>query len=287
MLTIVLGLATAITYGFADFFGAIGSKRLRPLFVTALAAFGGLTLLGSLVLLNLYSAEFESRTLFWGLIGGIFSAIGLSCLYAALAIGPISILSPLSAVISAIVPAIYGVMLGDRFSSMGWIAIGLVLIAVVLVGFVPGDSVRLPSLKGLLLGVGAGIGIGIVLISLHEVPESAGLGGVILVRAVNGLLLIFAALALVIFKRASLSEFKALDAKFWVVILLAGFSDATANLLFVMAVHTGSLTVVGVLTALYPVGTILLAFAVLKERIALSQLLGIALALGASVILAL
>jgi drug/metabolite transporter (DMT)-like permease len=287
MITIVLGLATALTYGFADFFGAIGSRRLRPLFVTALAAFGGLIFLSALSLTTTFNAHFDLQTLFWGTIGGIFSAIGLSCLYGALAIGPIAILSPLSAVISAIVPAIVGVFLGDAFTWLGWLAIALVLIAVVLVGFVPGETVKLPSARGLALGVGAGLGIGVVLIAIHQAPVTGGLGVVILIRAINGLILITTAIILMLRGKANVREFAKLDRRFWLVIVAAGFFDALANVLFLVAVHTGTLTVISVLTALYPLGTILLAYAVLKERIALSQLLGIALALVASVLLAL
>lgn len=287
MLTIVLGLATALTYGFADFFGALASKKLRPILVTALAAFGGLSLLAFLALLPNFTATFDRQTVIWGSVGGLFSAIGLSALYRALAEGPIAILSPLSAVISAIVPAIFGIASGERFTWLGWLAILLVLIAVVLVAFVPGDAVRMPSAKGVFFGVTAGLGIGIVLIALDQAPSSSGLGAVILIRAINGGLLIATAVLLILSKKASPNEFRNLSAKFWLVVLAAGFCDATANVLFVTAAQTGSFTVVSVLTALYPLGTILLAFAVLREKVARSQLIGIGLALGACVLLAL
>jgi len=87
------------------------------------------------------------------LIGGGFSAIGMTCLYAALAEGPISIVSPLSALVAALVPTVVGVASGESFSFLAWMAIILVLIAVVLVGFVPSADLRLPSLRGLLFAV--------------------------------------------------------------------------------------------------------------------------------------
>lgn len=287
MLTILLGLSTALVYGFADFFGALGSKRLRPILVTAIAAFGGLSFLGLIVQFPGFGATFDSNTWFWGIVGGIFSAIGLSSLYRALAEGPIAILSPLSAVISAIVPAAVGIIQGDSFAWHGWLAIALVLIAVVLVGFVPGADVRIPSVRGLFFGVMAGVGIGVVLIAFHQVPASAGLGAVMIVRGINGLVLVGTALVLLLAKKASLSEFKIADLKFWLTVLAAGVCDAVANVLFTEASRTGSLTVISVLTALYPSGTILLAFWVLKEKVAATQLFGIGLALGACVLLAL
>lgn len=290
MLTIVLGLSTALVYGFADFFGAIGSKRARPFFVSAFAAMGGLIVLSTVTLVGIGQAHFDETIIFWGFIGGLASAFGLSCLYAALAIGPISILSPLSALISAIVPAVVGIAQGDSFTWMGWLALALVLVAVVLVGFVPGDDVRLPSAKGLLLGVGAGVGIGVVLIALNQAALSpnavaSDLGAVIIIRAMNGGILLAAAAIMMLLKKASPKELKNLGAKFWAVVIAAGACDAAANVLFVNALASGSFTVVSVLTALYPSGTILLAYIVLKERIARTQLLGIVLALGASVLL--
>jgi drug/metabolite transporter (DMT)-like permease len=66
----------------------------------------------------------------------------------------------------------------------------------------------------------------------------------------------------------------------------AGLLDASANVLFTLASRSGSLVIVGVLTALYPLGTILLARVILKEKVATIQKLGIALTLLASVLLA-
>lgn len=287
MLTIALGLATALTYGFADFFGAIGSRKLRPILVTALAAFGGLSLLLLLAQFDGFRPTFDRETITWGLVAGLCSAFALSALYAALAEGPIAILSPLSAVISAIFPAVFDLTRGATFSAASWIAILLVLIAIVLVGYVPSEDKRMPSARGLLFATIAGIGIGMVFIALDLTPKGSGLGSVIILRTVNGVILIGAAIVLLLTRRAEVAEFKVLDLKLLAIILAAGVCDASANAFFISAAQTGSLTVVSVLTALYPLGTIVLAFAILKEKVATSQLIGIGLALGACVLLAL
>ena len=291
MLTIVLGFATSLVYGFADFFGAIASKRIPAVLVTFLSGATGLLFL--LTLTPVFGAGFSPATLFWGIAAGIASAIAMSCLYASLAIGPISIVSPLGAVVSAIVPAIVGFMIGDRFSALGWVALGLILVAVVLVGFIPGAEVRLPSLRGVLLGIAAGTGIGVVLICLDAAPHDSGLGSVILLRSVSASLL---GLALLI-RRATASRTsnsnapmfdRSVGAKLWAAVAVAGLFDSSANVFFLLAsrVPGGTLTVVSVLTALYPLGTIVLARVFLKEKIALIQQLGILLALGGSALLA-
>jgi drug/metabolite transporter (DMT)-like permease len=307
MFTIALGFATSLVYGFADFFGALGSKHIKPVVVTFWSGLSGLALL--LTASIFMGADITPATILCGVIGGIASAFAMTCLYAALAIGPISILSPLSAVVMAIVPMIIGFIQGDHFSLWGWVALATILVAVVLVGFVPGDDVRLPSMRGLLLGVGAGIGMGAVLLALAYAPKNSGLAAPAILRAVSATLLgVFmlvslwrSRLATRPAKTAGLasglgagagagqvltaSHSKA-SAKIWLAVILTGFLDSSANLFFTIASRQGSLSVVSVLTALYPLGTIILARIFLKEKIARSQMVGIALALGASAVLA-
>lgn len=290
MLTVILGFATSLVYGFADFFGAIAARRINAVLVTFLSGVAGLLFLLSLT--PLLGASFDSQTLFWGISAGLASSFAMTCLYASLAIGPISIVSPLGAVVSAIVPAAVGFALGERFGWIGWVALGVILVAVALVGFVPGDAVRLPSLKGLILGIAAGSGIGVVLICLAMAPENSGLGPVILLRSVSaGTLGILLLVRLALDSKGKSEKLTAgkVESKFWIAVLVAGLFDSSANVFFLLAarIPDGTLTVVSVLTALYPLGTIILARLVLKERIALVQQIGIGLALGGSVLLAL
>ncbi len=282
MLTIVLGFATALVYGFADFFGAIASKKIAPVIVTCLSGATGLLFLFALT--PIFGAAANPEAIGWGIWAGVWSAFAMTCLYASLAIGPISILSPVGAVVSAIVPAMVGFAQGDRFSWLGWVAIAFILIAVVLVGFVPGEDVRLPSAKGLLLALGAGLGIGAVLICLDAAPQDSGLTPVILLRAVSALLLGVYFIGSLILGRVKPSH--RVSRKFWFALLGAGLLDSSANVFFLMASRAGSLTVVSVLTALYPLGTIILARVFLKEKIARVQTVGVLLALAASALLA-
>jgi drug/metabolite transporter (DMT)-like permease len=294
MLTVILGITTSLVYGFADFFGAVASRRIAPVTTTFLAGASGLVLL--ITLIPLMGADFSRDAIIWGAAAGIASAVAISFLYASLAIGPISIVSPLGAVVSAIVPMMVGLSLGDRFSAWGGIALVAILIAVVLVGFIPGEDVRLPSIKGLLYALAAGIGIGFVLIALDQAPTNSGIAPLVVLRSVSasllGLLVLFTALK----KRAARGETdqsaaatkqqQKVPVKFWYAIVVAGFLDACANVLFITATRVGSLSAVSVLTALYPLGTIILARLVLKEKIAMVQQIGIILALAASAVLA-
>jgi drug/metabolite transporter (DMT)-like permease len=299
MLTALLGLCTAITYGAADFFAAIASRKVRVVEVTALASGTGLVVL--LILLPFMGGTFSQPAFFWGLMGGLSSVVALLSLYASLALGPISIISPLGALVSAIVPAIIGVsLLGESFSIIGWFAIALALVAVVLVGFVPvsatnGVNVSMPKPRAILLAIIAGAGIGLAVTSLARSPQDSGIAPIIVMRTTAalllGLLVLFGAIRN---RNKNTSSTKAstdgrspLTSKVFLTIVAAGALDAGANIFFTLASRTGSLTVVGVLTALYPLGTILLARVVLKEHVATTQKIGIALTITASLLLAL
>lgn len=293
MITAILGLLTAVTYGAADFFAAIASRKVRVVVVTALASMSGLVVL--LLLLPIMGGEFSQPAFFWGLMGGLSSVVALLALYASLALGPISIISPLGALVSAIVPAVIGVaLLGESFSALGWVAIALALVAVVLVGFVPpssknGEVVTLPKPRAIILAIVAGAGIGVAVTSLARSPADSGIAPIIVMRTTASVLLG----AIVLFgmmrgQKASASGNKVpLDRKIWLTVAGAGGLDAMANIFFTLASRSGSLTVTGVLTALYPLGTIILARIVLKEHVAGIQKIGIALTLSASLLLAL
>jgi len=223
-------------------------------------------------------------------MGGLSSVVALLCLYASLALGPISIISPLGALVSAIVPAVIGVsFLGESFSVLGWVAIALALVAVVLVGFVPGENVTLPKPRAIVLAIGAGIGIGIAVSSLARSPHDSGIAPIIIMRTTAALLLGAIVLISALRNRnSSAGEPRTpITSRVLLTIAAAGSLDAGANIFFTLASRSGSLTVVGVLTALYPLGTILRARLVLKEHVATTQKIGIALTLTASLLLAL
>ena len=285
MLTVILGLTTSLVYGFADFFGAIASRKLSSVLVTAVAGIVGFFFL--LTMIPFFGATFSQAAVVAGIAAGVASAIGITALYASLAIGPISIISPFGAVLGALVPLTFGFFIGDRFGPLGWLALALILVAVVLVGFVPGADVRLPSVKGLALAFVAGAGIGTILIALKFSPSDSGLASVLVMRVVSaGLLNILLLATWLRLRRRNGSSPKSIIAgKFWWAVIAAGIFDSSANIFFTLALRSGSISVVSVLTALYPLGTIILARLILKERIARIQMFGVLLALSGSAIL--
>lgn len=285
MPTIVLGLLTALSYGFADFFAALAGRRARVAVVGTIASFSGL---GFLLLVSLWlGAKFSLTAIGVGLIGGAASVVALLALYKSLAIGPISIISPLGALVSAVIPVIIGtVWLGETLSVIGWLAVFVALVAVVLVSSVKDASGSRPTALAIGLAVLAGTGIALAITALDQAPADSGIATVIVMRSSATLgMAAFVGLTLLVQAKAR-GPVLPRDTKTWALMAVTGVFDACANVLFLLAARGGSLSVVGVLTALYPLGTIFLARLVLREKLTRWQGLGIALALLASGLLA-
>lgn len=295
MLAVIVGISSALVFGAADFLGGMASKRISSLKVTALVALTGLVVL--LVLVPVFGAEWSTSVIVLGALSGVSGAIAIVLLYACLAIGPMSILSPLTAVVSAIVPLTAGLIRGERLGTVGYIAIGLALVAVVLVGFVPEKHAVRPSLRGILMAIGSGAMIGVFLIVIDLTPADSGLAPLVVNRAVSSSIMfavigIVALLAAGARRRARLSDAPlAVTGSGWrpglTLAIAAGVVDAVANAGLLFGLRIGELSIQSVLTALYPAGTIILAAIVLKERIAIVQYVGLVLAIGAGALLAL
>ncbi len=307
MLTAGLGLIGALIFGSADFLGGLAAKRMSSMLVTAVAAASGLAAL--LLALPFVGGVWSPQAVFWGALSGVSGAIAISLLYACLAIGPMSILSPLTAVVSAVVPMAAGLAGGDRLAPIGYWALGLALVAVLLVGFIPEKGAVRPSTVGVLMALGSGAMIGAFMIMIDLTPDDSGLVPLVLNRAVNGTIMfvLVGVLALAGLRRrrmpavqaarrsrpasapASPSALPLRRPTLLVGLRLAaacGVVDVIANFLLLLGMRAGDLSVMSVLTAMYPAGTILLAAVVLRERIAPVQWLGLALALAAAGMLA-
>jgi drug/metabolite transporter (DMT)-like permease len=329
MLTAVFGLSGALVYGAADFLGGLAAKRISTLLVTAISAYAGFAAL--LIALLCVGGVWSPTAVLFGALSGVTGAIAISLLYACLAVGPMSILSPLTAVVSAVVPMTAGLIGGDTFAPIGYLALGLALVAVILVGFVPEKGAVRPSVKSLLMAVGAGTMIGTFILLIDQTPSDSGVVPLVVNRAVAGTIM-FVVIGVLALRRtrrrmvlagdpaptrpaltrpaltqpartqpaptqpaptrptptepAIAGDDLAIRRTGIQLAIACGIVDATANIFLLLGIRTGDLSVMSVLTALYPAGTILLAALVLKERIAPVQWAGLALAITAAGMLA-
>jgi drug/metabolite transporter (DMT)-like permease len=188
MVTAVFSLLGAFVFGAADFLGGLAAKRVSSVLATAVAALTGFVLLAAAA--PFLGGDWIRHDVFWGVVSGITGAVAISLLYACLAIGPMSILSPLTAVVSAVVPMVWGLVVGgERLAALGYWALGLALVAVVLVGFVPERGAVRPSLRGILMAIGSGIAIGTFFVTIDQTSEQSGAVPLLLNRAVTATIL--------------------------------------------------------------------------------------------------
>ncbi|HEU5418940.1 MAG TPA: EamA family transporter [Streptosporangiaceae bacterium] len=280
MLAVLLAAASSLGYGVADFVGGLATRRDTVLRVVAVTA--PVSLIVELLLLPLVSGSWSAAALAWGALAGVASAAAFALLYQSLAMGPMGVLSPVTAVVSAVLPAAFGIAEGERLSAAGIIGIVLAIAAVIAVSAGSGDDEagrgRRPSAAALGMAVAAGATIAAMLVCLAQSPHDSGLAPLISCRAVS-LAVLLAAAAL----RGQLGLPGRSGLR---LAAAAGLFDAVANVAFLVAVRSGSLVVVAVITALYPGGTVLLARRVLGERLSRVQLTGLLIAAVAVSILA-
>ncbi|MEU6776523.1 EamA family transporter [Streptomyces sp. NPDC046759] len=277
MIALLLALGSSLAYGCADFLGGLGARKAHVLRTVMVAAPASLTV--ELLLWPVLGASFGAGAFVWGAASGVASAAAFALLYRTLAIGPMNVLSPVTALVSAVLPVAVGLLQGEHLGPAGLLGLPLALVAVVLVSAGHGAGSARPSRTALLLAFGAGAAIALQLVFLHQAPSGSGVAPLIVGRAVSSAVTLAAA-GLV---RRRLGP----ERPAYATSAAAGVLDSVANLLFLLAVRSGDLTVVAVVTALYPAGTVLLARGVLAERIHRGQLVGLGTAAVAVGLLAL
>ncbi|GHE81079.1 hypothetical protein GCM10014715_40690 [Streptomyces spiralis] len=277
MIALLLALGSSLAYGCADFLGGLGARKAHVLRTVMVAAPASLAV--ELLLWPVLGASFGPAAVGWGAASGVASAAAFALLYRSLAIGPMNVLSPVTALVSAALPVGVGLVQGEHLTAVGLVGLPLALAAVVLVSAGHGAGSSRPSRTALLPAFGAGAAIALQLVFLHQAPSDSGVAPLIVGRAVSSSVTLAAA--------GLMHRRLGPERPAYAVSAAAGVLDSVANLLFLLAARSGDLTVVAVITALYPAGTVLLARGVLAERIHRGQLVGLGTAAVAVGLLAL
>jgi drug/metabolite transporter (DMT)-like permease len=271
-MSVAFALPAALAYGLADFAGGIAA-RPRPVLVVAavMQAAGLVALLPALALLP---GQWSVAAVGAGALAGVAGAAGLLLYLRGLAVGPMGVVAPLSAVVGAGLPLVLGMVGGERPGPVAWLAIAVALVAIVLA--TAGARGRAATGAGLALGLAAGVGFGLFFVGIDAAPADSGLVPLLVGRLVS-----VPVLALIVVARGRGGALRAPG-----LMVAGGVADALANALFLLAARTGELGVSAAVVSLYPVVVVLLARVVLHERLTGAQLASAGLALGASVLLA-
>jgi drug/metabolite transporter (DMT)-like permease len=269
LIAVALALCASLGWGFADFGAGVASRRFSAFLVAAVSQATGAVVVAAALLASGRSAP-GARELAWAAFGGVVAAIGLGAFYRALAVGTMGIIGPVASTL-VVVPIAYGVARGERPSALQGVGLALAVVGVV------GASLEQTAERR---RVGAGVGLALVaavcfgsaLVALDR-AAGGGIAWAVLVMRVVALPFVgLAALAL----RSTLPR----GGRIWLLLLGVGFCDTGATFLYAAATRHGLLSVVAVLSSLYPIVIVALARGFLAERIARPQLAGVVVALA-------
>jgi drug/metabolite transporter (DMT)-like permease len=277
---VLLAVLASAMIGGADFLGGLTARRAPAATVVVTSHFSGLALV-------LVAAQFISAggpraaDLGWGALAGAAGAIGLVLLYHALATTRIAVAAPAAALTGAVVPIVFGVMAGERPASVAWFGVTLALPALLMIPSGRGvdGRVLLHSGRALAIGAAAGVAFGFFGIFLSRTGDVSGLWPLVGARLAS----IPAIAVLALGTRRPLVACP--PALWWA--LAVGLVDMGANILFLAALQRGLLSLVVVITSLYPGFTIVLARVVVHEEMTRRQLVGLSLAATGIVLISL
>lgn len=274
-MAVALGLAAALTYGAADFLGALATKSTKVFTVVFMSQVLGSGLL--LVTLPFFlDTRMSVEALAWGAAAGVAGAVGVALFYQGLAVGRMGAVAPITGVEAAAVPVIFGLLSGERPGLLALAGVVVALGAVGLISSSPADTGDMRTDRssrlqpGVGLALGAGIAFGAFFILLDGAGADSGLWPLVGARVSSLATIAIALLAAKGYEKPARGA--------WPVIAGAGVLDVAANLFFLLATRQGLLSIVAVLTSLYPAMTVVLARLFLKERFHRTQLVGLGLA---------
>ena len=283
MIAVAFAALSGLSYGAADFAGAIASQRNKETLVTAVVQLVSLLALLVAIVVWVDGSPSQSDYL-WGALGGLGTALGLVTFYKALAQGPMATAASLTALWGAGIPVVTGLVLGDIPGWIQLIGIAIAVPAAVLVS-VGGMSLDVlatnttprervaglsSSVNTKALAIVAGIGFGLFFVALGRTSEDAGLYPLVGARVAS-----IAAMIIVI---SGQRDWEKLSRKALPILVLTGLLDFAANAFYLTALKYGSFTWVAAISSLYPVSTVLLARLVLHERLARLQIVGLVMA---------
>ncbi|HZA09414.1 DMT family transporter [Mycobacterium sp.] len=275
MIGVALALLSGLSYGVSDFIGGIASRRVAALRVVLVSYPVAMVILAAVA--AVVGGHISAGAIVWGALCGVAQAFGVWWFYAALAAGPISVVSPLTAVLVAAIPVVAGVALGERPGLAAVVGVLVALVAVVLVSRDATDEDVSPhrfTHKVAWLTVGSGIAFGLNFVVIRQAPADAALWPLVFAR--------MSATVLVIAVAAASGNLRVPPGRPLQLGVAAGLLDTFANVCMILALRASLLSLAGVLISLYPAATVVLAMVLLGERVTRTQRVGMVLA-GASV----
>jgi drug/metabolite transporter (DMT)-like permease len=267
---ILLGVFVAASFGSGDFLGGYASRRVPMVVVLAVAQC--CALVGAGLLVAVFAGDAASRDLALGFGAGALNVVALGCLYAGLATGRMGIVAPVTAVIAACIPVVWGVANGESLPALAVVGVVVAIGAGGLIAHEREAGQQGRATRAILLAVVAGTLFGWSLVGYSETSHDSGAWPILAGRVAA--VVIAVAVALVIARRISVAR-----PERWMAIG-AGLLDVAATGLLLVAVRDGLISLVAPVAALGPAFTVIWAWIVLREPIGRLQLVGLVAALA-------
>ena len=277
MLAIIFGLTSAVTWGAADFTGGLASRKTGAYRAVFYGELLGITIILAVALIVSQPLPAVSIWLL-SMLAGALGTSGLLLLYYSMTKGLMSIATPVSALLAAVLPVVVGSILEHPPGLLVIIGFVFALAAVWLISqSQDGIQDLLAHLSEIKVPLLAGVGFGLYFVLMHSATRNATFWPMVASRTGGILILIF---------------YMTVSRQQWIpnksaygMILLNGVLDIGGNLFFVLAGQAGRLDIAAVLSSLYPGSTVLLAWIFLRERLSRTQWMGIAAAFIAMILL--
>jgi drug/metabolite transporter (DMT)-like permease len=271
-----LALCAALSWGAGDFLGGLASRRLAVL--TVLAVSEAIGLVGVLLWVAVAHDPFPGfREFAPAAAAGIAGVIGLGALYRGMAVGAMGIVAPISAA-SPIVPLAVDAAHGSVPGLLQWLGVALVLGGIVALAREPSPLAGRRIAAGAGLALVAALCFGLFIVGIDAGSDVSAPWSVVSARGASVILVVAVALVTSRSLRPTRSALPMLVA--------IGVFDTGANILIAFATTKGAAGIVAVLSALYPVVTIVLARMLLGERLSVGKRVGGAIALTGAVLVA-
>lgn len=266
---VLLALFSALSYGISDYCGGRAARTAPTFVVTLVAQLAalGCTTIAVVVLADPFPGGSDVA---WSVAAGLASITGLTSFYYALANGAMTVVAPITAVVSAVVPVGVGVASGERPSALALGGVVLALIAVALVSGLGGRAARPTSPRVAGFAVVGGVGFGLLFVFLDRTSDDSGVWPLL----ISQLATIPIVAGVVTTRRLPFPPPRDIAG----VMALAGVLGVAANMSYLAATREGLLSLVAVVTSMYPASTVLLATVLDGERMSRSQAVGLGLA---------
>jgi drug/metabolite transporter (DMT)-like permease len=289
---LVMALLASVSWGVSDFLGGLKTRTVALPVVLAISQSAGLVVVTGALLLHGQPLPPGVRLILISAGAGLASLTALGLVYAAIARGHVVIVAPIAAA-GAVVPVAVGFLRGDAVAGTSLAGMVLTMAGALAAAWSPdGDRERRGRTAAAALAAGSALAMGGFMLLLNTASGTDPFWATELVRVVSWLL----ALGLLAGWRArsrgadpAVATTTGARRSFvptLAILASVGVTDAAAELSFAAASRDGGqLGVISVLASLYPVVTVVLAIAVLKERARLVQTCGVVSALVGIVLL--